>query len=773
MSRTQPILLVLDDLHWSDKPSLQLLEFVARELGNSRILVVGTYRDVEINRRHPLAVTLGDLTKERLYERVLLRGIQKGDVARFIEMASGVKPPDGLVDAVHVQTEGNPLFVTEVVRWLIQEKQLSPEKVAGKKSWSMPIPEGIRDVIGKRLDKLSPGCNDVLTTAAVIGRRFALPALVDLYSDQSLQADERLSEDQLLSAVEEALASRVIEELPSGPDRYQFTHALIQETLVDELSTTRRVRLHARIATALERLYGDRAPERAAELAVHFAEAEAMLGPEKLVHYCLVAGIRALASHAHDEAVAQLTRGLSSVPETGSERTRAELEAGLAAAYAGLRDIEKAMPHLISAFDYFVDAGDFTRASEIARQPFVAAEGMIAMIPVREKALAKVPTDSPQAGYILAAQSKAIGVFQHRYAEAVEHLERALAIARVRDDVRLEFTANAAAVFVHFHNRERSLSSRAAERVIDLLPSVNDPLEGSFAYNTLATYAGYDGELDKARQFSDLAIEAAKRANDRERLSTVHMVRCVTEANVGNWSLAREYGHTSLSYWDDARTLQILFFVELTVGNYEQGARHFQQLLRSPYRGGSLAQLRWWGVRLGGGRDKYGEVPEGSRSLFVHMESKNLRFDGILAEETAYSALLVGDQVMAAESLTQLTPLTDPHSAGGRFFVSGSDHVLALLADLAGRPQDARRYFELSVTALRKAKHLPWLAWIEFDYADWLLRASGRKDAASENAEAERARSLALQDDALKIARDLGMKPLVEQVIARKKILKA
>jgi hypothetical protein len=124
-SATQPMVLMLEDLHWSDRPSLMLLEFVARELGNSHLMIVGNYRDVDLNRRHPLSITLGELTRERLYDRVVLRGLQKHDVRRFIEVAAGVEPSDALVDVVHTQTEGNPLFVTETVRLLIQQGDIS------------------------------------------------------------------------------------------------------------------------------------------------------------------------------------------------------------------------------------------------------------------------------------------------------------------------------------------------------------------------------------------------------------------------------------------------------------------------------------------------------------------------------------------------------------------------------------------------------------------------------------------------------------------------
>ena len=244
-SQKQPLVLVLDDLHWADQPSLLLLQFVARELGDSRLLLIGTYRDMELSRQHPLAESLGELTRERLFQRVLLRGLSQQDVGRFIEVAAGVDPPSGLAEAVHTQTEGNPLCVTEVVRLLVQEGELTQD--AGTRDfWTVRIPEGVREVIGRRLNRLSQRCNETLTIASVIGQEFELRQLRPLVED--------ISEDRLLK---EALAARVIEELPQAVGWYQFTHALIQETLTEELTLTRRVRLHARIAETLEELYGD------------------------------------------------------------------------------------------------------------------------------------------------------------------------------------------------------------------------------------------------------------------------------------------------------------------------------------------------------------------------------------------------------------------------------------------------------------------------------------------------------------------------------------
>ena len=135
--RSQPLVLILEDLHWADTDSLGLLEFVARELAGARVLVLGNYRDVEVTRQHPLSRTLAELTREHLAKRIVLDGLSEQEVARFVEAISGIAPPAELVEAVHTQTEGNPLFVSEILRLLEREGALTPERLETRESWSV------------------------------------------------------------------------------------------------------------------------------------------------------------------------------------------------------------------------------------------------------------------------------------------------------------------------------------------------------------------------------------------------------------------------------------------------------------------------------------------------------------------------------------------------------------------------------------------------------------------------------------------------------------
>src|SRR5512136_3381446 len=158
----QPLLIVLEDLHDADKGTLDMLTHVSRNLSGARFLIVGTYRDVEVDRNHPLSAALAELRRVSTYGRVLLRGLNADEVRRMLEAIAGQEVPWGMAEAVHRQTEGNPLFVQEVVRYLSEEGLIRREDGRWRSSRETPlemaIPEGLRDVIGKRLSMLSPDC---------------------------------------------------------------------------------------------------------------------------------------------------------------------------------------------------------------------------------------------------------------------------------------------------------------------------------------------------------------------------------------------------------------------------------------------------------------------------------------------------------------------------------------------------------------------------------------------------------------------------------------
>ena len=360
-ARLQPLVLVLDDLHWADKPSLLLLQFLAHEMHDAHLLVVATYRDLELQRDHPLFQTLGELARAQVTRRIELRGLGLPDIARYLETITGVAPPERLVDAVYRETEGNPFYMGEVVRLLMTET--SSDGVTQSTTWRFGVPGGVREVIGRRLDGLSADCNHVLANASVIGREFGLAVLHRLTD---------LPESRLLQALGQALASRMIVDVPRAIGRYGFAHALIRETLYASVPLSERIELHRKIGEILEQMYGANPEPHVAELAYHFFEAANSGGDVgKAVDYSTRAAMRAERQLAYENAVHHYERALCAfeLAEPADEQQRGERLLALGEAQRKAGDTAHARQTFRRAADLAQSRGE---AEQLAR----AALGM-------------------------------------------------------------------------------------------------------------------------------------------------------------------------------------------------------------------------------------------------------------------------------------------------------------------------------------------------------------------------------------------------------------
>lgn len=340
------LLVLLDDLHWADEPSLLLLEFLARDMADRHLLVIGTYRDVEVRRGHPLARTLGELARRPHVTRLTLAGLGPPDVARVVAETTGTTPPADLVAALAGETDGNPLYLTELARLLAAQGRLSASSAFRvPRSESPPrnlergtrnaeligVPPTVRDVIGRRLDRLSVECNRILTVAAVIGREFGLEVLG--------KAAESAG-GPLLAVLEEAEAAQIIAAADGGAGRYRFSHVLIRETLYEDLPSARRPSLHRQVGAALEAARGSDAERYLTELAWHFSQAAPVGEAEQAVTYAERAAGRAMRLYAYEEAIRHYEvalRSLAFFPGPAEER-RCDLLLALGKAYAAVSE---------------------------------------------------------------------------------------------------------------------------------------------------------------------------------------------------------------------------------------------------------------------------------------------------------------------------------------------------------------------------------------------------------------------------------------------------
>jgi predicted ATPase/class 3 adenylate cyclase len=326
-SARAPVVLVLDDLHWADGGTIAMLRHVARFLPGQRTLVLGAYRDVELDRRHPLADALADLRREAEYERIIVKGLDEGAIRALLTDIAEQDVPDAFVQAISAETDGNPFFIREILIHLAEEGKIYQQDgrwTANVSIAEMGIPEGVRQVIGRRLSRLSENANRLLTAAS----GFKGPFRVDLLADAA-----GLAEADALDAIDAALEAQLVQ--PAGDaESYDFAHALIRHTLYGELSPSRQVRLHRQIAEAMERLYADGVMEHAPELAYQFHRSAGLPGTERGADYAIAAADRAERLPAWDEVAVFSRMALDLLPETDARRAQAAGRLGLALAWS-------------------------------------------------------------------------------------------------------------------------------------------------------------------------------------------------------------------------------------------------------------------------------------------------------------------------------------------------------------------------------------------------------------------------------------------------------
>ena len=315
LAEVEPLFIILDDLHWADRPSLLLLRHLLRTCEDTPVLVVCTYRDSDLTAGHPLRDAIADLRRMGGVSKIALEGLREQDLIDLLEAVTGQPPTpegNGLAAELRRETGGNPFFVSEMLRHLLEAGLVATDS-AGRWGMTKPLaevglPESLREVIGARVDALGDTAATLLRTAAVVGREFDLHVLAGVSG---------LPAGAVLDALEAAISASLLVERPSEEGGFAFVHSLIRQTLYEEMSQTRRSVLHEEIARVLERLPSAERDSRLGELVHHWSTSVQASREDKVVDYARLAGRRALDSLAPDAAVRFFTQA---VDHLGADR---------------------------------------------------------------------------------------------------------------------------------------------------------------------------------------------------------------------------------------------------------------------------------------------------------------------------------------------------------------------------------------------------------------------------------------------------------------------
>ncbi len=757
-----PLLLVLDDLHWADRPTLLLLRHLAR--ASSRVPILGCCRIAEGKEEGAFADALAELRREQLVTEFELHGLSEDEVAELVRSrtTTGTVPPLALIRALHEQTEGNPLFVSQIIRELaragIDLSTAGPGELR-----ELGLPEGVRSVIAHRLGGLDGPTEEWLRTAAVIGRDFDATLLERVVP---------LDEERCIAALEEALAAGVVvehrgaratgggvgaeasgggSESGDGGESlgrafgYSFAHVLIRETLYEDMSARRRALLHRRVGEALERLRAgtasETAPDRVAMLAEHFTRAAGPEDADKAIRYAMRAAEHASAMMAYEQAAEHCARALSVLEEFAprDEERRLELLLALGEAYVRSGDRPLAWRPLREAADIAIRRSDpqslaraaFAASRRYVQQPGVVDEGLLDLV---ERALEM--TAGQRTTLRVRLLARACGAFYYS-----PQRERMKALAAEATDIARELDEPEPLALAAAARRRAFWSpKRLSERLSDSSELLRFGREAGDVELTLQGHAWLvvdlleHGDVDAVEAQIEAFTSGAERLRQPLYLWQAAVWRAMRALLEGRLSDADQLAQQALALGAraEAITAAQYYGVQLIAISREQGRMGglepaLRRLLaeypsRLAYRA-ALASLLVEGGRLDEAREQVAaleldEIPEDVDWLTTMT---------LLADVCAE----LGDAGRAKRLYTLLLPYAEVNvviGLGALCEGSAARH-LGRLAAVAGSFEDAARHFERALARNEALGATVCLTRTRLDYAQALAGGPGAREA--------------------------------------------
>jgi class 3 adenylate cyclase len=498
-----PTLLVFDDAHWADQASLLLLRQLA-SAGVARLSIAITYRDTDLDRRHPLGALLADLRRDRIVTRVAVRGLDADGTRALLESVAGCDVDGALADAVHDETEGNPFFVEEVVAHLLETGAADTEGnvlSAAVAIEALGIPEGVREAVGRRLTRLPEHTDELLHAAAVVGREFD-GHIMALVLDQPLAT--------VLEGLEPAIGLGLVTETGEGPGRYAFSHALVRATLLDELTTTRRSQLHGKVAESINTLH----PDAIDSIAAHYYAAASGGFARQAADSAMAAATRSVAVGAWETANDHVAHGLEALDlvQPPDDALRIDLLLIAADAASRLTNQQEHTRLVLAAADLARGAHDDERllACAVAAGSYFSMFPDPAVVELAREGLEKAGPAPTEARSSLLALLAIHATLAEPHGEPVALAEEAVAIAQ---DVGPETVTTTAPAMVMALTGQGRLAQR--DHYLALAAAETDP-RGRAVHASFDLQAAFE-RGDRGR--FDRSLDELERVMERESIS--------------------------------------------------------------------------------------------------------------------------------------------------------------------------------------------------------------------------------------------------------------
>jgi predicted ATPase len=713
-ARLRPQLLVLEDLHWADESTLALLIYIANRIAKLPVVIIGTYRSGYSDTNPALVRTLEELIRMGVRPQKL-GGLSKDAVGQMLHGLSRREAPESLLSAIFEESQGYPFFVEEVYRHLVEEGKLfdaAGQFRAELKLDETDVPENVRLIISRRLQRLDENEKRALVAAAVIGRSFSF---------QLLTAASQIDVDELFTVIEKAQQMGLIVPSSEGPERpFIFRHELVRQTLLAGISAPRRQLLHARIAEAIERLNPDAVKERAGEITDHLLKAGSFVDQQKLVRYLTLAGKGALDAAAFEEARRSFQSALSHKGAVDSGQ-RAALLANLAMAEQGLERWGAVFANLREALDIYVNLGErdmvgksFTELTDA----FISAGNFQEAAQTAHRGLAYLEADvSANRGHLLASLGHALAAAATGYNPANEALREALNIASQLSDQGLEARVLGARSLVNlnfFRLKETAEDGFLSEQ----LGGSGTPLwQHAQQLRILLQALLCLGRLAEALRIADELEPLAKKIGQSYAVAFCLSTRAWAEFGKVPNVAKLETGFQQVSkfdqkvwapFWEVLSDLQ-LSLVDYVRGNWAGALSHAQVASRADPRTSSIHGLPegtlFRQMAYAGDRASAMAILQENRALLAVSGRQNIRGSWWMLALVIEGLVMLGEQSQAA----QLYPLARELIGTGAVVlwpIFRMTHTIAGVAAAAARQWDAaEEHFQM---AMQQAGSFPY-----------------------------------------------------------------